>query len=112
MKTTSKAAFGTVFWDLTDTLTLTGGVRYTKDTKSYTYYRYNLDGVTTNPFLGALNNKEARFEGSRTDYHVSADYRFNPAVMTYVSSAPVTRPAVTARGRSTPRRRSGSARRS
>jgi iron complex outermembrane recepter protein len=26
------------------------------------------------------------FEGSRTDWHVSADYRFNPAVMTYVSA--------------------------
>jgi iron complex outermembrane receptor protein len=85
VKTTSKAAFGTLFYDLTDKLSLTGGARYSWDTKTYTYYRLNFDGVTPNPFLGALNNKEARFEGSRPDWHISADYRFNPAVMTYVS---------------------------
>jgi iron complex outermembrane receptor protein len=85
VKTTSKAAFGTLFYDLTDALSLTGGARYSWDSKSYTYYRLSFDGVTPNPFLGALNNQEARFEGSRPDWHVSADYRFNPAVMTYVS---------------------------
>ena len=85
VKTTSKAAFGTLFYDLTDALSLTGGARYSWDDKSYTYYRLSFDGVTPNPFLGALNGLEARFQGSRPDWHVSADYRFNPAVMTYVS---------------------------
>ncbi len=85
VKTTSKAAFGTLFYDVTDALSLTGGARYSWDDKSYTYYRLSFDGVTPNPFLGALNGLEARFQGSRPDWHVSADYRFNPAVMTYVS---------------------------
>ena len=85
VKTTSKAAFGTLFYDLTDKLSLTGGARYSWDDKSYTYYRLSFDGKTPNPFLGALNGLEARFQGSRPDWHVSADYRFNPAVMTYVS---------------------------
>ena len=85
VKTTSKAAFGTLFYDLTDKLSLTGGARYSWDDKSYTYYRLSFDGITPNPFLGALNGLEARFQGSRPDWHVSADYRFNPAVMTYVS---------------------------
>jgi len=89
IKTTSKAAFGTLFWDLTDALSLTGGVRYTKDYKGYTFYRYNLDGVTINPFLDpthTLTGSTHVFEGNRTDWHFSADYRFNPAVMAYASA--------------------------
>jgi iron complex outermembrane receptor protein len=114
IKTTSKAAFATLFWDLTDALSLTGGVRYTKDYKSYTYYRYNLDGVTINPYVDpvgatygagyngpdtlgvfgpppghtvqALTGRSSVFEGNRTDWHFSADYRFNPAVMAYASA--------------------------
>ncbi len=110
VQTNSKAAFGSLFFNVTDALSLTGGVRYTKDFKSYTYYRYNLDGHTINPFLDpvgaaygigysgpdtkglfgggtvtALSGREATFNGNRTDYHVSAEYRFNPAVMAYVS---------------------------
>jgi iron complex outermembrane receptor protein len=113
VKTSSKAAFGTLIWDVTDALALTGGVRYSKDEKSYTYYRYNLDGQTINPFVDpvgavygigysgpdtlnaipgsgggtvtALSGRTATFKGSRTDYHFSADYRFNPAVMAYAS---------------------------
>ena len=86
--TNSKALFGTLFFNVTDALTLTGGVRYTKDFKSYTYYRLNLDGTTINPFLDPnhmLTGHEAVFDGSRPDWHFSADYRFNPAVMAYLS---------------------------
>ena len=117
VKTTSKAAFGTLIWDATEALSFTGGVRYTKDYKSYTYYRYNLDGVTINPYVDpvgaiygagydgpnylnipglppgpvpgtvqALTGHQAVFEGNRTDWHFSADYRFNPAVMAYASA--------------------------
>jgi len=118
VKTSSKAAFGTLIWDVTNALSLTGGVRYTKDYKSYTFYRYNLDGHTINPFVDligsvygagyngpdtlcitcppgatppgptvqALTGRQAVFEGSRTDWHFSADYRFNPAVMAYFSA--------------------------
>ena len=102
VKTTSKAAFGTLIWDVTEALSLTGGVRYTKDYKSYTYYRFNLDGVTINPFVDpvgaangagyngpngtALTGRKSVFEGNRTDWHFSADYRFNPAVMAYASA--------------------------
>jgi iron complex outermembrane recepter protein len=117
VKTTSKAAYGTLVWDLTSALSLTGGLRYTKDYKSYTYYRYNLNGVTINPYVDpvgaiygagydgpnylnipglppgpvpgtvqALTGRQSVFEGNRTDWHVSANYRFNPAVMAYVSA--------------------------
>jgi iron complex outermembrane recepter protein len=112
VKTTSKAAFGTVIFDITEALSVTGGLRYTKDEKEYTYYRYNLDGKTINGFVDpvgaaygigyngpdtlglfpasggtvtALSGRTATFSGSRTDWHASADYRFTPAVMTYAS---------------------------
>ena len=101
--TKSKAVFGTVIGKLTDAFTLTAGLRYTKDSKNYTYYRYNLDGRTINPFLDpvgaangigyngpngvALSGSSPTFEGSHTDYRVSLDYRFNPAVLGYVTVA-------------------------
>ena len=101
VKTQSEAAFAQATWDATEALSFTGGLRYSKDSKNYTYYRYNLDGVTINPFVDpvgaangagyngpngtALTGSTAKFDGNRTDYHVSADYRFNPAVMAYVS---------------------------
>ena len=51
VKTESKAAYGTLFWDVTSALHLNAGIRYSKDYKSYTYYRYNFDGTTVNPFV-------------------------------------------------------------
>jgi iron complex outermembrane receptor protein len=103
VRTKSQAAFGTVIGKLTDALTLTAGLRYTKDSKNYTYYRYNLDGKTINPFLDpvgaangigyngpngvALSGSSPTFEGHHTDYRVSLDYRFNPAVLGYVTVA-------------------------
>jgi iron complex outermembrane recepter protein len=114
VRTKSKAVFGTVIWNATDALTFTGGLRYTKDFKSYTFYRYNLDGKTINGFLDAvgaaygpgysgpdtldynhngntseivtsLTGRTATFEGSKTDYRFSADYRFNPSVLAYIN---------------------------
>jgi iron complex outermembrane receptor protein len=105
VRTKSKAVFGTVIWNATDALTFTGGLRYTKDFKSYTFYRYNLDGKTINayldpvgaahgagyvgptPLLSALTGRTATFEGSKTDYRFSADYRFNPSVLAYFNVA-------------------------
>jgi iron complex outermembrane recepter protein len=111
VKTTSKAAFGTLVWDVTDALSVTGGLRYTKDHKSYTYYRYNLDGHTINPYVDpvgavygfgyngpdtldlfgggtvqALTGRTATFDGSKTDWRASVNYRFNPAVMAYLTA--------------------------
>ena len=111
----SKAAFATLIWNATDALTFTGGVRYSKDYNSYTYYRLNLDGKTVNPFLDpvgaiygpgyngpnfldipslgpptaivqALDGRKAVFQGNRTDWHFALDYRFNPEIMAYASA--------------------------
>jgi len=101
VRTKSKALFGTVIVRPTDALTLTAGVRYTKDEKAYTFFRYNLDGKTINPFLDgvgaangagydgpngtALTGRTALFSGDRVDYRISLDYRFSPQVLAYAT---------------------------
>lgn len=101
VRTKSKAVFGTVIVRPTSALTVTAGVRYTKDEKGYTFFRYNLDGRTINPFLdavgaangagydgpngAALTGRTALFSGDRVDYRVSLDYRFSPEVLAYAT---------------------------
>lgn len=80
--TKSKAVYGTVVVRPTEDLTLTGGLRYTKDDKIYTFFRHNYDNVTLNPFL-PFNDTTAVFSGDRVDYRISADYRFSPALLVY-----------------------------
>jgi iron complex outermembrane receptor protein len=45
----SWAVFGHAAWDMTDAVNLSVGVRYTKDTKDYTYFRRNIDGTIPDP---------------------------------------------------------------
>jgi iron complex outermembrane receptor protein len=80
----SKAVFGTVIARPIEGLTLTGGLRYTKEHKDYTFVRLNYDG-SVSYFLGALNGVKATFDGKRTDWRASADYRFSPQVLAYVT---------------------------
>jgi iron complex outermembrane recepter protein len=87
---TSKAAFGTVIVHPTDALTFTGGLRYTKESKDYTFRRLNYNG-TPSIFLGPLNNFTAVYplagqKGSYLDWRISADYRFSPAILAYVTA--------------------------
>ena len=59
--------------------------------KDYTFFRFNVDGVT--PFLplsdpaNPLNGRTGRFKGSHTDYRVNVDYQWTDDVMTYVQFA-------------------------
>lgn len=80
----SKAVFGTVIARPIDGLTLTGGLRYTEEAKDYTFVRKNYDG-TRSTALGALDGVTATFRGDRVDWRVSADYRFSPEVLAYVT---------------------------
>jgi len=83
----SKAAFGTVILHPTDALTLTGGLRYTKEHKDYTFVRKSLDGGALEDFfgVGALDGLQAVYNGHRLDWRISADYRFNPSLMAYAT---------------------------
>ena len=68
----------------TDAMTITGGLRYTKESKDYTFVRLNYDG-TPSVFLGALNGLTATYAGDKVDWRISADYRFSPEVLAYVT---------------------------
>ena len=82
------AGFAHAVWHVTDKLDLTGGIRYTEQDKSYTFYRYNIDG--TSPFLplsdpaNPLNGLKARFKGSHVDYRADLSYQWTDNIMTYV----------------------------
>ena len=78
----SWAVFGTAIWNPIENLTITGGLRYTEEHKDYEFNRANPDG-SPNPFLGALTGVVGVFDGNRTDYRVSIDYRFSPQVLAY-----------------------------
>ncbi len=97
---TTKAAFATITLNPTDSLSLTGGLRYTKDKKTYTYFRRNPDGtlpdgfncfVANGPYsepnclLAGIFDVPGVFEGDRWDWRVVADYRFSDAFLAYGS---------------------------
>jgi iron complex outermembrane receptor protein len=82
--TKSKALFATVFWTPMEALNVTAGLRYTKETKDYTFVRTNIDG-SANPILGSLNGVTGHYSGDRVDYRISVDYRWNSALMTYAT---------------------------
>jgi iron complex outermembrane receptor protein len=96
----TKALFGTVTLHPTEGMSITGGIRYTKDKKDYTYFRSNPDGTIPNGFncfvlngvfsepnclLAGLFDITGQFKGNRTDWRIVADYRFSPAFLAYVS---------------------------
>ena len=92
VKAKSEAVFGTVIAHPTDALTLTGGLRYTHESKDYTFVRRNPDGTLLTAAslagafgLGALNGLTSRYRGSRVDYRASADYRFSPEILAYAT---------------------------
>jgi iron complex outermembrane recepter protein len=106
----SKAVFANVGWEITQNLNLNAGLRYTKESKEYHYFRLNPDGITANAYVDpvgavygigyngpdtlglfgggtvtALSGSVAHYEGSKTDYRAALDYRFSPEAMVYGS---------------------------
>ena len=111
IKADAKAVFGHANWEITDGLNLSGGLRYTKETKDYNYFRLNPDG-TVNGYLdpngaaygigyvgpdtadadrdgdrtetvSALSGARASYSKGRVDWRVSVDYRVSPALLVY-----------------------------
>jgi iron complex outermembrane recepter protein len=82
VKTTSESAFAHAAFRPTDKLTITTGLRYTEDSKAFTFNRLSLDG-TPHPLLGALTNVTRTFEGNHTDYRVAVDYQQSSKIMYY-----------------------------
>lgn len=78
--------FAHASWRLLTDLTLIGGLRYTDESKDYTFVRRSPDG-TTHPSLSALDNKIGTYSGDRIDYRVGLQYEWNDSVMSYVQVA-------------------------
>ena len=103
----TKAIFATVTVHPTEDLSLTGGLRYTKDKKDYTYFRRNPDGTVPNQglplgpnagtcsvngvfsepncILSGIFGITGSFEGDRLDYRAVIDYRFSDQFLAYAS---------------------------
>jgi iron complex outermembrane receptor protein len=96
---TTYAGYADATWHVIDKLDLSGGVRYSSETKDYTYRRHNADGTPItnaagyngilgpNPPLPALDGTKAHFQGDRVDYRVALQYQFTPDIMAYVDTA-------------------------
>lgn len=87
VRANSKAAFGTVIFHPTEAMTVTGGIRYTKEHKDYTFVRTQWDGGQLNDIfgVGALNGTTANYDGDKVDWRLSVDYRFSPEVLAYAT---------------------------
>ncbi|TYC84951.1 TonB-dependent receptor [Novosphingobium sp. BW1] len=83
----SKAVFGTVILHPTPNLNVTGGLRYTKEHKDYTFVRKAWDGGPLVDIfgVGALDGSVAEYDGDRVDYRISVDYRFSDEVLAYAT---------------------------
>jgi iron complex outermembrane recepter protein len=73
----SNSGFVHGIFKVTDALSVTGGIRYTDETKTYAFDH--------RPYLFVPGKLE--YGSSHTDWKLGADYRFNPEVMVYVSAA-------------------------
>jgi len=85
----NKSVFGQLIVHPADRLNITGGLRYTKDSKDYIYRRYNpfLPGVPTFTPAGILTGKESHYSANKLDYRINVDYRWSSALMTYAQVA-------------------------
>lgn len=92
VKANTKAVFANISWQPIEPLTLTAGLRYTDEYKSYLFGRVAPD-FTPLPdgfSLGALDGTQGIYDGpdsDRIDYRLAAQYEINPDVMIYGSVA-------------------------
>lgn len=82
----SKALFAHASWNPLDPLTITGGIRYTEESKTYQYIRqrpYNdSTSVTANAVL-PLNGTIGEYSGNRVDYRANIQYALTDELMAY-----------------------------
>ncbi|WP_349356903.1 TonB-dependent receptor [Sphingobium nicotianae] len=82
----SKALFAHVAWNPIEPLTLTGGIRYTKESKTYQYIRqrpYNDPTATGAAGVLPLNGTIGTYSGERVDYRANVQYAVTSDVMAY-----------------------------
>jgi iron complex outermembrane recepter protein len=81
----SKSGFLHGVYHATDALSLIAGVRYTSESKDYTFQRLNPYDAALPSYtpVGPLNNTTGSYSGSHTDYRAGLEYQWTPALMTY-----------------------------
>ncbi len=80
---TNSSVFADATWHVTKRLNLTAGARHTEENKDYTFRHISF--VPDVPSLVPPTRTEVRY--SRNNPRVAVDYRWTPALMTYVSFA-------------------------
>ena len=82
----SKSGFLHGVYHATDALSLIAGVRYTSESKDYTFQRLNPYDASLPSYnaVGLLNGTTGTYSGSHTDYRAGLEYQWTPAIMTYV----------------------------
>jgi iron complex outermembrane recepter protein len=81
----SRSGFAHGVFHATDKLSAIAGVRYTSESKAYTFQRlnpYNTAFPSYTP-VGPLDNTTGSYSGSHTDYRAGLEYQWTPAIMTY-----------------------------
>lgn len=81
----SKSGFAHAVFHATDALSVIGGVRYTSESKDYTFQRLNPydTAVPSYTAVGPLNGTTGSYSGNHTDYRAGIEYQWNPEIMTY-----------------------------
>jgi iron complex outermembrane recepter protein len=81
----NKSAFAHGVYRLTNELSVIGGIRYTKEDKTYTFQRLNPYGAGASyNAVGQLNGSSKTYSGSHMDYRAGLEYQWTPNLMTYV----------------------------
>jgi iron complex outermembrane recepter protein len=80
--TQSDSVFAHAAFHPSDKVTVTTGVRYTDDLKSFTFNRWDWQGLP-HPVLGALVNFNSTYKGDHTDYRAAVDWQFADNMMFY-----------------------------
>jgi iron complex outermembrane receptor protein len=85
----SKSGFAHIEYQPIDALTLTAGVRFTNDLKSFTYGRALAPGYP-GTFLAdsvlPVNGLTGVFKGNKTNYNVTADYKIDKDISVYFTT--------------------------
>ena len=85
IKSRSQSGFAHGVFHATQALSLIAGVRYTSESKNYTFQRLNPydTAVASYTPVGPLNNTTGTYSGSHTDYRAGLEYQWTPDIMTY-----------------------------
>lgn len=81
----SKSVFAHAVVHPAPDMSITGGIRYTDDQKTYTFSRINPDTGLPADIVGVLEGQSKTYAGDSLDYRLGADYRFSDAFMAYAN---------------------------